>query len=422
MALDSFKFLHAADIHLDSPLRGLSRYEGVPADVVRTATRDALNNLVDLAIEENVAFVIIAGDLYDGDWEDIGTGLFFCSAMGRLGRAGIDAYLLYGNHDAESSITRRLPLPENVHVFSAKAPETFEHERTATLLHGQSYKDRDPGCNLAVAYPAAFAGRLNIGVLHTSLQGHADHAPYSPCDPAELAAKGYNYWALGHVHGFAVVREDPHIVFPGNLQGRNVRETGAKGATLVTAGPGGISSVEHVPLDVVRWARIAVDATGLAGPAEVEKAVRSAIAAASDTEAGGRPLVVRIDISGQTAAHDALVGRRQDLRDDVRAIATSTSDRIWIEKVRLRTEPVPSSVAPGAWASDDLTALLANAHGDADLREALRAELDELATRLPADLGGDSELIAAMRSGDYDTIIAQAAESLRLRLSKGHSA
>ena len=422
MDLESFKFLHAADIHLDSPLRGLSQYEGVPADVVRTATRDALNNLVDLAIEEDVAFVIIAGDLYDGDWEDIGTGLFLCSAMGRLGRAGIDAYLLYGNHDAESSITRRLPLPENVHVFPANAPKTFEHAGTAALLHGQSYKDRDPGCNLALAYPAATPGRLNIGVLHTSLQGHADHAPYSPCDPAELAAKGYHYWALGHVHGFAVVKQDPHIVFPGNLQGRNIRETGAKGAALVSVGPPGITAVEHVPLDVVRWSRIAVDATGLAGLAEVEKAVRFAIGSASDTEAGGRALVIRVVITGQTAAHEALVERRQDLRDDVRAIATSTSDRIWIEKVQLRTEPTPSGSAPGVWAGDDLTALLANADADADLREALRAELDELATRLPADLGGDSELIPAIRAGDYGTIIAQAAESLRLRLSRGPGA
>lgn len=419
MAFDTFKFLHAADIHLDSPLRGLSRYEGVPAEVVRTATRDALNNLVDAAIEKEVAFVIIAGDLYDGDWEDFGTGLFFCTAMGRLGRAGIDAYLLYGNHDAESSITRRLPLPDRVHVFSAKSPDSFEHAPTGTLLHGQSYKDRDPGCNLALAYPPAISGRLNIGVLHTSLQGHDDHAPYSPCDPAELAAKGYDYWALGHVHGFAVVSQDPHIVFPGNLQGRNVRETGTKGAALVTVAGSSIQSVQRIPLDVVRWTRVTVDASGLSGLAEVEKAVRAAIISARDTEADGRALVVRVEIVGSTAAHEALVGRREDLRDDVRAIATSTSDRIWIEKVQLRTHPPAADPTSAAAGGDDLMALLAEAETDPELIEMLRAELDDLAARLPADLGSDSELIPAMRAGQYGSIIARASDSLRLRLGRG---
>ena len=151
--MTAFKLIHAADIHLDSPLRGLSRYEGVPAEDVRIATRTALGNLVDAAIEEQVAFLIIAGDLYDGDWPDFGTGLFFCAAMGRLEKAGIEVYLLYGNHDAKSVLTRKLPLPANVHVFGTRKPVTFVHDATGAALHGWSYREKDTRDNLAAAYP-----------------------------------------------------------------------------------------------------------------------------------------------------------------------------------------------------------------------------------------------------------------------------
>ncbi len=419
MAIDGFRFLHAADIHLDSPLRGLSRYEGVPADAVRTATREALVNLVDLAIDEEVAFVVIAGDLYDGDWEDFGTGLFFCGAMRRLHEAGIEVFLLYGNHDADSSITRRLPLPPNVREFPHRAPTTLEHAATGTLLHGQSYKDRDPGGNLALAYPAATQGRLNVGVLHTCLQGAAEHAPYAPCDPAELAAKGYDYWALGHVHGFAVVGERPHIVFPGNLQGRSVRETGPKGAVLVTVDQAGIAGVEHVALDVVRWSRVEVDASGLATAPEVEEAIRAALVRARDRDAEGRPLVVRVELIGESEAHGALLARRQDLREDVRAIAAGLSERIWIEKVRLGTSPTRAAAAGPA--GDDLSALLLAAGSDPELRDILRRDFADLAARLPADLGADSELVGAVRSGEFEAIISGAAASLRLRLAGGRA-
>ena len=222
----AYKFLHAADIHLDSPLRGLARYEGVPADEVRLASRTAFENLIEAAIDEQVAFVILAGDLFDGDWPDFGTGLFFCAAMGRLEKAGIDVYLLYGNHDAESVLTRKLPLPGNVHVFGIRKAETFTHGATWAVIHGWSYREKDTRANLAAAYPAAVPNAFNIGVLHTALGGRPPHAPYAPCSLQDLASKGYDYWALGHVHEFEVASRTPLVVFPGNLQGRSVRELG----------------------------------------------------------------------------------------------------------------------------------------------------------------------------------------------------
>ena len=139
--MSDFRFLHAADIHLDSPLTGLSRYEGLPADEIRRATRAAFDNLVDFACDEPVDFVIIAGDMFDGDWRDMGTGLYVARAMGRLEQAGIPVFLLQGNHDAASVVTKSLPWPNNVHRFAARAAQTFRLEELGVALHGWGLKN-----------------------------------------------------------------------------------------------------------------------------------------------------------------------------------------------------------------------------------------------------------------------------------------
>ena len=213
------KYIHTADLHLDSPLRGLSAYADAPAERLRTATRDAFHNLVTQAIDEQVDFMVIAGDVYDGDWKDFNTGLFFIRQMGRLRHAGILVYLLYGNHDADSEMTRGLELPDNVHVFSSRKAETFRIETRKVALHGRSFKVAATTDNLLPGYPDPVAGWLNIGVLHTALEGNAEHARYAPCSVAELQAKGYQYWALGHVHEHWVQRGDVTMAYPGNLQG-----------------------------------------------------------------------------------------------------------------------------------------------------------------------------------------------------------
>jgi exonuclease SbcD len=412
-----FKFLHAADIHLDSPLRGLSQYGDVPADVVRTATRDALDNLVTRAIDEQVAFVIIAGDLYDGDWEAFATGLYFCAAMGRLRDADIEVYLVYGNHDAESRLTRQLPLPGNVKVFANDKPQTFEHAATGALLHGQSYKARDPGGDLAQAYPGATQGAFNIGVLHTALNGDRGHAPYAPCHPDELAAKGYNYWALGHVHRFDIVRTDPYIVFPGNLQGRTIRETGPKGAALVTVLDGKIAAVDPVALDVVRWSLVLVDLTGATTGDEAHDLIRLGLSTSLQSEADGRPLMVRVRLTGETSLHDDIADQRDIWRENVRAIAAPLSDTLWIEKVAVATAPI-TELEP---LSDEFDALLRTLSSDPAVAEAVTRDLADFLTRLPAELDDDTELLADARGGHFESALMDAASALRSRLMAGGS-
>ena len=170
-----FSFIHAADPHLDSPLQGLESHEGAPVALIRGATRRAMENLVQLAIDEQIDFLVIAGDVYDGDWKDYNTGLFFRGQMARLASKGIPVYLIAGNHDAASVISKKLGLPENVHVFSTRAAESKEVAEIPAVIHGRGFPNRAVPENLAKDYPPAVPGKFNLGLLHTSLTGKPGH-------------------------------------------------------------------------------------------------------------------------------------------------------------------------------------------------------------------------------------------------------
>jgi DNA repair exonuclease SbcCD nuclease subunit len=345
-----FKFLHAADIHLDSPLRGIARYEGMPVDDIRLATRRAFDNLVRLAIDEKVRFVLLAGDLYDGDWKDTSTGMFFVSRMARLREAGIPVFLVAGNHDAANRMTKSLRprLPRNVSVFPAAEPDTIPLPEGDVVIHGQSFSNQSVFDNLAANYPARRPGCFNIGLLHTSVSGYEGHEPYAPCTLDDLRLKEYDYWALGHVHSRQELSGHPRVVFSGNIQGRNIREAGPKGCVLVTVGDGHeILECACVPLDVIRWGRASANLAGAATIDELYERVSDAIRA-SMGDAGDRPLVLRVELEGATSLHDRLVAERQ-WRDDLRALAADVgSESVWIEKIALRTcSPARSTTLSG---------------------------------------------------------------------------
>lgn len=388
--MSDFRFLHCADIHLDSPLRGLSAYAGAPVDEVRSATRRALENLTKLAVDEAVDFVVIAGDLYDGDWKDFQTGLFFTQQMARLGRAGIRVYMVLGNHDAAANITKSLPRQDHVRILSAKRPESVTVDGLDVTIHGQSFATRAVSDDLAARYPAPTAGHFNIGLLHTALSGRPGHEAYAPCRLDQLINHGFDYWALGHVHAREIIHDAPHIVFPGNLQGRHIRETGAKGATLVTVAAGMVQTLEHRPLDVLRWALVSADVSACADRADSLSCLRHELEKAV-AEADGRILAARIRLIGATAAHAQLVRDRATLREEIRAIATDLSDTLWIEKIELATKPHLDRAALRA--QDDsigeLLALLDSLSADPQAGQALLRDLTPLWDKLPDELRKD---------------------------------
>jgi exonuclease SbcD len=378
------KFLHAADIHLDSPLAGLRARADLPDAVIRHCTRRAFTAMIDLARAEDVAFVVIAGDLYDGDWKDFSTGLFFAEEMRRLGRP---CFLLRGNHDARSLITRNLTLPPNVREFSSRTCETAPLADLGVVLHGHSFPNRAVPEDLSAGYAARVAGMLNIGVLHTSAEDPGEHETYAPCSIAGLALKGYDYWALGHIHARRVLAERPWIVFPGNLQGRHPNETGPKGCTLVTVEDRKVVAVEHRTVDVLRWAALEVDATGadvatLTG--RIADSVGSALAAADD-----RPVLARVTLIGATDLHGTLQGDTDRLAAECRNAAIEADGALFVESVRVRTRPVPL-------AEDDMLAPLRAAFAagldDPALVTSLLEDFASLRQKLPAPARAGLEL------------------------------
>jgi DNA repair protein SbcD/Mre11 len=337
-----FKFIHAADLHLDSPLRGLSARSQDAASRVQTASREALESMIDLAISEQCEFIVIAGDLFDGQWKDFRTGLYFASQMARLKAAKIQVVIIQGNHDAENSFVARLELSENVKLLSSKRPETFLLEPIKVAIHGQSFATREVTENIALRYPSPVPGCLNIGVLHTALEGHAgQHATYAPCTVDQLKNHGYDYWALGHVHDFMLLHDtsnpaDPHIVYSGVIQGRNIRETGQKGVVLVTVEDGQIQNAEFRPLGTVAWHSIHVSVDGINSVNALLQAATSAVEGAYQS-ANRTACAVRVRLCGSSSLRSRLLTERDDFKQQLETAMAGLSENgdIWLEKLEL---------------------------------------------------------------------------------------
>ena len=400
-----FSFIHAADLHIDSPLAGLRLKDDEVAKRFAQAGRRAVETLIAETIASNAKFLIIAGDVFDGDWKDVSTGLFFVRAISALHRAGIPAFIVKGNHDADSLMSRELSYPDTVKIFRSSKAETFVLDELRVALHGRSFPNR-LNADFVETYPARRDGWLNIGVLHTSLDGTRGHDGYAPCSVDDLKRFGYDYWALGHIHAAEIVSRDPWTVFPGNLQGRSVRETGAKGAVRVTVEDGRIIDVTPLALDGARWAHVAIDIGEAGSEADILARVADGIAdahAASD----GRPLALRITLTGVTPLHNHLIARREWLQDDVRGSGFQLSSDCWVEQLKIKTTmPVRTATALSATDALDVDALLAEAAVDPEFAAVL-VDLTELVkARMPKDLHDD------LQTSDVLTALAADARAL----------
>ncbi len=353
----SLQFIHAADLHIDSPLKGLTSKSTVVAQKLRTATRDAFAKLVDKAIEFNVAFVVIAGDIFDGEWDDTETGLWTNNQFKRLEEASIPVFVVYGNHDKKNNILDNIGLPKNVKVFSDRAPERILYpedcqalgareteERIA--LTGQSYKTWKCNENLAANYPNYEPERFNIGVLHTGLGGDSA-TDYAPTSVETLLGKGYDYWALGHQHKREVFLDDGArwIGYSGALQGRHINEAEPKGFYLVTVEDGKLAcEPEFIRVDPFQWFRVEIDATGIEDEEELKALFYEKIEDAVD-KADGRYVAARVVFSGRTALFSELHKCQEEdkFTDMFLYTLNSFQDKLWVEQFQLRNlaPPVP---------------------------------------------------------------------------------
>ncbi len=406
------RFIHAADLHIDSSLSGLRLRHGGAANAFATATRSAFRNLIDHALSGGIDFVVIAGDVFDGDWADYATGLFFLNGLADLGRAGIPVVMIHGNHDASSKMSRSLTWPGHVRVLGSRAAETHVLERFGVSVHGQSFADGAVPGNLAAGYPVAVPGHFNIGLLHTSLAGNAQHDTYAPCSLDDLRAKGYDYWALGHVHTPSVLCEDPHVVFPGNIQGRHVNEAGPCGFVVVDVDGGRVSRLTTVAADSLRWRRARADLSACASFSDAAARVANALEGAA-ASADGRAVAVRLELHGATPMHGEILSDRQRLEAECDAAALQAGD-VWLEKV------VVATAADAAAGDRDLEAaglaeILHAVAADPGERGAIKRALEDDLGRLPLSL----RQAAGIGLGDdaFDRIVAHATALLTHPLS-----
>jgi DNA repair exonuclease SbcCD nuclease subunit len=309
--------------------------------------------------------------------------------MMRLQDAGIAVVTVKGNHDAASRVTKSLRMPGNVRTLSDRRPESAVFEDIGLAVHGQSFATAAVTEDLSAAYPDPLAGLVNVGLLHTSADGRPGHEPYAPCDPHRLAERGYQYWALGHVHQREVLVAEPPVVFSGCLQGRHVRETGPKGATLVRVDGDGTVSLEERVLDHVRWALCEVDAAGAADEDEVYARVADGLRETADA-ADDRLLAVRVQFTGATAAHTPLARDPDRVRHEVALAAAGVArGDVWVERVVAGTRPQAMLSGEGDDAYAEIVRAIRASADDAAMLGDLAEELRPMQGKLPGALLAD---------------------------------
>lgn len=260
----AYRFVHTADLHLDSPLKSLALRDPALAEVVGNASRQVFKRIINLCLDEAVDALLVAGDLYDGAQTSMKTARFLAQQLGRLDAAGIETFIIRGNHDAEARITAQLVLPPSVHVFGSKAGMVLRDRGGQRIaIHGMSFAKPQAPDSLLRHYQPPVAEAVNIGMMHTSLDGSPGHDPYAPCKLSDLQSSGFHYWALGHIHARAHHAGDVHVVMPGIPQGRDIGEAGEKSVTLVTVADDGTLTIVPRPTAVARFARVPVPLDGV---------------------------------------------------------------------------------------------------------------------------------------------------------------
>jgi exonuclease SbcD len=412
----TYRFVHAADIHLDSPLRSLALRDSDLADLIGNATRRAFVRVVDLCLDEQVDALLLAGDLYDGDQTSMKTARFLAEQLRRLHEAGIRVFVIRGNHDALSRITKELTLPETVKLFGGRA-EAIAIERGSgqfpVAIHGLSFAQPHAPESLIGKYRPPVEGAVNIGLMHTSLAGAAGHDLYAPCSLADLQGTGFRYWALGHIHKRSVVEGGCAIVMPGMPQGRDINEVGAKSVTLVTIGDDRSIRIEERITSIAQFERVSVDATGIDDWRDLVAALARALEQTRG-DIASEHLVARLRVMGATP----LAWR---IRRDLDLLKTEADDRAsvigscWVEKLEVDCR------APGAVAgtsADPLTELRRLIDEEVIGSDAYQAEVvaiaEELRTQLPQEcrglLGSDEAAfkatIAALAKDGSEDVLA----------------
>lgn len=421
----AFRFIHTADLHLDSPLRSLALRNSDLAELIGDATRQAFAAIVGLCVDEQVNALIIAGDLYDGDQTSMKTARFLASQMQRLHEAGINTFVIRGNHDALSRITQELILPPSVTVFSGRSHAVdITHGDLAISVHGLSFAKPQAPESLLDKYHRPTPDTVNIGIMHTSLAGAPGHDLYAPCKAVDLHGWGFDYWALGHIHARAEHAGERRVIMPGMPQGRDINESGEKTVTLVTVNDDHSLIIEERSTSIAQFERISVDLSSANTWREAADLIEQGMSIARDGVRSSH-LVGRLRLTGTTPLS-------WQLRRDSDLLLAETEQRVecigktWVEKIEIATT-APETEPVGAVTADPILELrdlmrknIVHQHG---VREAVRELVKELRDDLPPEARGFSGNDEGAFETLIDQLLAEGSDDIlaRLKLEKSET-
>ena len=418
-----FCYIHAADLHLDTPFEGFKKTAPELHEALLDASLNAWDALVDLALEREAAFLLLAGDIYDGADRGLRAQLRFRRGVAKLCNAGTQVFAVHGNHDpVEEGWSAIRDWPEGFTVFSTSEVSSVgvEHdgERIATI-YGQSYARRDTTENLSLGFRCGAEAGLHIAMLHCNVGGASGHENYSPCSVEDLCNADMDYWALGHVHQHAIVREgDPWIVYPGNLQGRSPQpgERGAKGAVVVEVDAGRVVSATHTPLDSVRFVHPSVDVSGCGDLGALEELLAS-VARSQQAEIGARALMLRVNLRGADERLAADLARSETMPELVTALRErfeGLSPFMWWESIRAETSAQRVDIQVDDFAAS-LEEVFTSVIDDAAEASAL---IDSSLDKLPSRRKGVE--FPPLDVADHEGLLRAGREIALERLSGGH--
>ena len=374
------KLIHTADVHLDSPLQTLALRDPDLQERIQCASRNAFSRIVEHAIEQQVAAVLIAGDLFDSAARSAKTAAFLLAELSRLNQSGIQVFYIKGNHDAENPLTGETTLPENVHVFDGEGG-CVQLRDSDVWIHGVSFSGKKAEKSLLGKFSTPVTDAINIGMLHTSLNGSASHDVYAPCSVKELIDTGFDYWALGHIHKRQVHSDAPWIVMPGIPQGRDIGEPGAQSATLITIDKGRLTTSEF-PTSSIEFNTLILDVSALQDAAALQDFTREALQAHVGTLQSDHG-VVRIRLQGQSVLRWQWIRDREQWLESVKLLCRQT-ERLWVEKLIFEVGDTPKSV-PDRSALGELSTLMSTIRNEESFKEDAMALITEIVSALPAN-------------------------------------
>ena len=339
------KFVHTADLHLDTPFKGLSSWNGQLACRLKNATLKSFQNTVDLCLREEVDFLLVAGDIFDSEDQSLKAQLQFIRELKRLDEQNIATYIICGNHDPRDSWVDALQLPPNTYMFGASEAESFTHlkeGKPAVDIHGISYKEREVQKDLTPYYQLKKEpSPLSVALLHGTATTPGPHENYAPFRVEDIAGKNFDYWALGHIHKRAILRQrDPAVVYPGNPQGRDFGETGARGCYLVEMERDNPPKMQFVPTQMIRFEELEVDLSDTQNLSDLPDAIDEALFNLTDYQPN-TSYILRIVFTGRTSLHTNLnkEGDIDELWEHLNQDQLSKSLFRWIDTIQVRTQP-----------------------------------------------------------------------------------